>query len=317
MSKKSAKSSGKSAVKNKKTAKAKPVKKAAAKPQKKAVKKAKPAPKPAKKKVIVKTKSKVKAKPVKAKPAPKAKAAPVKKAVKKAVAKPVKKIVPAPKAKAIKPVVKKAIATTIAVKSKAPIKSVTKPEPKKAEVKVAAKPIPPEVKVAPSSKKGKIAPMVKESTGPVIKQATLLQTLKHDVSSIDKPVKEPAGKFELEYVVHASAPILFEFLTSPSGLSEWFCDDLNIRNGVFSFVWDGSVQQARLIKIQEDKHIRFQWMDKPEGTYFEFRIERDDLTGDISLIVTDFADTKDDATSSRLLWDSQIHRLMQVLGSYY
>ncbi|MFL5753204.1 MAG: START-like domain-containing protein [Bacteroidia bacterium] len=121
----------------------------------------------------------------------------------------------------------------------------------------------------------------------------------------------------MEYVVHASAPILFEFLTSPSGLSEWFCDDLNIRNGVFSFVWDGSVQQAKLIKIQEDKHIRFQWMDKPEGTYFEFRIERDDLTGDISLIVTDFADSKDEANSSRLLWDSQIHKLMQVLGSYY
>jgi uncharacterized protein YndB with AHSA1/START domain len=120
----------------------------------------------------------------------------------------------------------------------------------------------------------------------------------------------------LEYVIHSSASILFEFLTSPSGLSEWFCDDVNIRNENCSFVWDGVEQKAKLVKFIEEKLVRFQWEDKGDGSYFEFRIERDDLTNDISLMVTDFAETAEERESSKLLWDSQIEKLMKVLGSY-
>lgn len=130
------------------------------------------------------------------------------------------------------------------------------------------------------------------------------------------PKKEPKGKFELEYVVRTSAPILYEFLTSPSGLSEWFADNVNIHDGIFTFFWDGSEQKARLLGFKEDKFIRLQWLDKPEGSYFEFRIERDELTGDVSLMVTDFADEGSDMQTSKLLWDSQVHKLSQVIGSY-
>ncbi|MGB3948575.1 MAG: START-like domain-containing protein, partial [Bacteroidia bacterium] len=128
--------------------------------------------------------------------------------------------------------------------------------------------------------------------------------------------KEPKGKFELEYVIRTSAPILYEFLTSPSGLSEWFADNVNIHDGIFTFFWDGSEQKARLLGFKEDKFIRLQWLDKPEGSYFEFRIERDDLTGDVSLIVTDFADEGSDMQTSKLLWDSQVNKLSHVIGSY-
>lgn len=128
--------------------------------------------------------------------------------------------------------------------------------------------------------------------------------------------KEPKGKFELEYVIRTSAPILYEFLTSPSGLSEWFADDVNIHEGVFTFFWDGSEQKARLLGFKEDRYIKLQWLDKPDGTYFEFRIERDELTGDVSLIVTDFADEASDMQTSKLLWDSQVNKLSQVIGSY-
>lgn len=128
--------------------------------------------------------------------------------------------------------------------------------------------------------------------------------------------KEPKGKFELEYVIRTSAPILYEFLTSPSGLSEWFADDVNIHEGVFTFFWDGSEQKARLLGFKDEKYIKLQWLDKPDGTYFEFRIERDELTGDVSLIVTDFADEASDMQTSKLLWDSQVNKLSQVIGSY-
>jgi uncharacterized protein YndB with AHSA1/START domain len=129
-------------------------------------------------------------------------------------------------------------------------------------------------------------------------------------------IKEPKGKFAVEYVLGTSPGILYEFLSTPSGLSEWFADDVNIRDGVFTFFWDGSEQKALLLDFKEEKYIRFQWVDKPEGSYFEFKIDIDDLTNDVSLIVTDFADEGSDLETSKRLWDSQIHTLMHVIGSY-
>ena len=129
------------------------------------------------------------------------------------------------------------------------------------------------------------------------------------------PKKEPKGKFELEYVIRTSAGILYEFITTPSGLSEWFADDVNIRDGVFTFFWDGSEQKAKLLGFKEEKFIRLSWIDKPEGMYFEFRIEKDELTGDVSLIIIDFADEAADMQTSKLLWDSQVNKLLGVLGS--
>jgi uncharacterized protein YndB with AHSA1/START domain len=130
------------------------------------------------------------------------------------------------------------------------------------------------------------------------------------------PAKEPKGKFELEYVVRTSTGILYEFLTTPSGLSEWFADDVNIQDGIFTFMWDGSEQKARLLGFKNEQFIRFQWMDKPEGSYFEFRIQIDEITGDIALIIIDFADEASDLETSKRLWDSQIDKLLHVLGSY-
>ncbi len=132
-----------------------------------------------------------------------------------------------------------------------------------------------------------------------------------------KPEKEPPGKFEIEIVIRASAGILYEFLVTPSGLSEWFCDDVNIRNGIYTFIWDGQLQQARLLKTVEEQLVRYQWVDKTDGSYFEFKIQRDDLTNDISLIITDFATDKAEQESSKLLWQSQIDKLLHVMGSYF
>jgi uncharacterized protein YndB with AHSA1/START domain len=132
-----------------------------------------------------------------------------------------------------------------------------------------------------------------------------------------RPEKEPHGKFEMEFVVHASAEMLYEFLSTPSGLSEWFCDDLNIRNGIYTFIWDDQLQQARLLKTVDQQLVRFQWVDKTDGSYFEFRIQRDDLTNDISLIITDFAESASDRESSKLLWNSQVEKLMHVIGSIF
>ena len=123
--------------------------------------------------------------------------------------------------------------------------------------------------------------------------------------------------FEIEFPVKASPHMLFPFLSTPSGLSEWFCDDVNSRGEVFHFIWDQSDEPARKIAMKNEKYIRFRWLtDEEDGldTYFEFRLVVDDLTHDTSLMVKDFADP-DDVESQRLWWDSQIHRLFHLIGA--
>lgn len=121
-------------------------------------------------------------------------------------------------------------------------------------------------------------------------------------------------KYQLEYTLKSSAKILFNRLSTASGLNEWFADEVNINQGIFTFIWDGSEQKAKLVNKKDLKHVRFHWLDdEDEKTYFEFKLKSDDLTGDLALIVTDFAevDEIEDATN---LWDSQISELKHILG---
>ncbi|MCH8555877.1 MAG: SRPBCC domain-containing protein [Schleiferiaceae bacterium] len=125
-------------------------------------------------------------------------------------------------------------------------------------------------------------------------------------------------KFELEIPVKASPKMLFSFLSTPSGLADWFCDDVNSRGEIFTFFWEDSEESAKLIAKKTDKFIRFRWMTDEEAGdkqyYFEFKIEVDDLTNDVSLIVIDFAEP-DEVEESKQLWDSQVHQLLHTIGA--
>lgn len=122
-------------------------------------------------------------------------------------------------------------------------------------------------------------------------------------------------KYELEYPINSSINILYERLSTLSGLSEWFADDVNVdREGVYTFAWEGSEQQANLVSKKKNDHVRFKWLDSDEE-YFEFLIQVDELTNDISLIVTDFADDEDDKEDAVQLWDLQIDNLKHIIGS--
>ena len=121
-------------------------------------------------------------------------------------------------------------------------------------------------------------------------------------------------KYELEFVVRSSASLLFNYIATPSGLSEWFADNVNSRGEQFTFIWDDSEEEAKLLSKKANKLIKFQWVND-EGTdyYFEFKIEIDDITKDVSLMITDFAE-EDELEEARLLWDSQIDDLHSILG---
>lgn len=121
-------------------------------------------------------------------------------------------------------------------------------------------------------------------------------------------------KYQLEYTFNSSPKVLYNRLSTAAGLAEWFAEDVNVKDGkIYSFLWDGAEQQAELISKRDLKSARFRWLEEEEDTFFEFKIEIDDLTSDVALIITDFAD-KDDIEDSKNLWDSQISELRQVLG---
>ncbi|MDY6802026.1 MAG: START-like domain-containing protein [Bacteroidota bacterium] len=121
------------------------------------------------------------------------------------------------------------------------------------------------------------------------------------------------NKFELEYSLNSSPKILYARLVTPAGLSEWFADDININGDIYTFIWNGAEQSAKLLTKKENKLVRYQWTEEEEDTYFEFKIRKDDLTGEVALVITDFAeeDEKDDSID---LWDSQIAELKHTLG---
>ena len=124
-------------------------------------------------------------------------------------------------------------------------------------------------------------------------------------------------QFQLEIPLNSSKGVLFNCISTPSGLAEWFCDDVNIKKDVHIFLWDGSEESARLVTKKRDEYIKFRWLeDEEEGlsTFFEFRIKIDDLTGDTAIVITDYAE-EEDIEDAKELWSAQIDRLKQVLGA--
>ena len=116
--------------------------------------------------------------------------------------------------------------------------------------------------------------------------------------------------------IKVSQKLLFQYISTPSGLSEWFADNVNSRGEIFIFIWDDSEESAKLIRKNNNEKIQFQWLDDEDTDYyFELRIQFDEITKDVSLIVTDFAEDEDEVEESKLLWTNQISDLKKVLGS--
>ena len=122
-------------------------------------------------------------------------------------------------------------------------------------------------------------------------------------------------KIDLEFPIHASPQLLYQYISTPSGLSEWFADNVNSRGELFTFIWDDSEEQAKLLSKKNGERVKFKWQNEEEdNTYFEVRTQVDDITKDVSLMVTDFAD-EDEIDEVKMLWENLISDLKQVLGS--
>ncbi|MBN2635930.1 MAG: SRPBCC domain-containing protein [Prolixibacteraceae bacterium] len=119
-------------------------------------------------------------------------------------------------------------------------------------------------------------------------------------------------RLQLEYVINCSPKVLYNRLSTASGLTEWFADDVCIKGKRFTFIWEGSEQTATMSLQKENRLVRFVWEE--DESYFEFRITQDELTGDVSLIIIDFAE-EDEVEETKGLWDTQVADLKHILGS--
>ncbi|MBU2928689.1 START-like domain-containing protein [Winogradskyella psychrotolerans] len=124
-------------------------------------------------------------------------------------------------------------------------------------------------------------------------------------------------KYEMEFVIQASPALIYTYISTPSGLSEWYADNVNSRGELYTFIWDGSEEQAKLLSKKSGERVKFRWLsDEEDGAsyYFEIRIQVDEITKDVSLMITDFAED-DEIDEGKMLWENQISSLKQVLGS--
>jgi len=122
-------------------------------------------------------------------------------------------------------------------------------------------------------------------------------------------------KYEMEFPIHASSSLLYQYISTPSGMQEWYADNVNSRGEFFTFIWEGSEEVAKLISKKKMDYIKFQWMeDEDSDYYFEMRIQVDEITKDVSIMVTDFAE-EDEIEEGKMLWENMISELKLILGS--
>ncbi|MBS1581088.1 MAG: hypothetical protein JST66_02705 [Bacteroidetes bacterium] len=187
----------------------------------------------------------------------------------------------------------------MAAKAAAPAKAPA-PTPKAAPVKAPAAPAP--------AKPGR-APKPKE---PIMAVMTGLEPLGGPARTLKRALKE---RFQQEFYLRATPGSLYDLISSPSGFSEWFCDDVDVSGDEFTFKWGLESQHAECLSRKFGEMIRFRWLDDDDpGAFFELRIRIDPMTNETCLVVTDHA-WPQDLEEAKALWESQIHTLARVLGA--
>ena len=128
---------------------------------------------------------------------------------------------------------------------------------------------------------------------------------------------KPKVKYELEFPIHSSPQLLYQYIITPSGLSEWFADNVNSRGEFYTFIWDDSEENAKLTSKKAGEKVKFKWLDenKKETEYFfELKIQVEEITNDVSLIIVDFSE-EEELPENKLLWESLVSDLKHVIGS--
>jgi len=122
-------------------------------------------------------------------------------------------------------------------------------------------------------------------------------------------------KIEIEYILNSSPRVLYNRLSTPSGLSEWFADDVTVKDNIYTFIWEGIEEKAELLAKKDLAFVKFKWLDSEfEEAYFEFKLYTHEITNQIALIITDFV-LEDEREETIELWETQVNKLKYILGA--
>lgn len=121
-------------------------------------------------------------------------------------------------------------------------------------------------------------------------------------------------KLNLEFLFLASPTILYKFFSTPSCLIRWFCDEVDITDDSYTFVWAGSEERAEVIDEIADELIRFQWEDaESDDEFLEFQISRSPVTGETILSLIDYCD-EDEVADQTQYWNNLMDKLRKATG---
>lgn len=120
-------------------------------------------------------------------------------------------------------------------------------------------------------------------------------------------------KYTLEFTTRAKPELIYTYISTASGLQAWFADDVNVNGKTYTFIWDGSGEKAELISKKINKMTKFKWLERDADEFVSFEIVRDDLTDDVSLMVTDYEE-EEDVEDARAVWEVSIDQLKMTIG---
>ncbi|WP_258103406.1 START-like domain-containing protein [Marinoscillum sp. MHG1-6] len=118
-----------------------------------------------------------------------------------------------------------------------------------------------------------------------------------------------------EYPINASKKMLYPYISTASGLSQWFADDVNINEDKqYTFIWDGDENKAKMVGSRVNSFARFEFdgEDDDEPPYIEFRLEMNDLTQEVFIRISDYSEIDQDELQE--LYESLVHDLKEIVG---
>lgn len=120
--------------------------------------------------------------------------------------------------------------------------------------------------------------------------------------------------FKEEFLFRASPTIIYKFLTTPDCLIRWFCDECNVVDGRFTFIWDGEEEEATVLEDMENEQLKLEWEEyEGEGEYLDFQLGRSEVTGETILNITAFCDS-DELEEEKQFWATQMEALRRATG---
>jgi len=122
-------------------------------------------------------------------------------------------------------------------------------------------------------------------------------------------------KYIAEFEFRASRKMLFPYVSSASGLAQWFADDVNINEDKdYIFIWDGEKNKARMASHRVNSLVKFVFDEEDDDpNYVEFKLEENEMTQSTYLRITDYSEMED-IEELEDLWESMIHTLKEIVG---